>query len=121
MGNGIEMNNKCHVCQKEVEKHESALRLGILTGEFMEGTSFHKLIFAGYGDKHIRCSPSRGQHIVHPNFKPIIDDRPRYNKLFWDRFEVEKYQKMYTDAWVRLQVECGKGVEADLNELDTAL
>ena len=112
---------KCSVCQKEVEKHESALRLGILTGEFKEGASFHKLIFAGYGDKHIRCSPSRGQRIVHPKFLPIVDERPAFDWRLWSKERRDLFKHLYTNAWVRLQLECGKGVKDDLNELDIAL
>ena len=110
MGNGIEMNNqdKCYVCDKQVEKHESALRLAVLAGEFAPKVTLANLKFFGYAEKHIACSPSRAQHIVHSEFPPVKDERVQYNKDFWDRSECSKYQSLYTNAWVVLQLECNR-------------
>lgn len=101
-------DNKCYACNKQVEKHESALRLGVLAGEFPSKVTLNNLKFLGYADKHIACSPSRAQHIVHPEFPPVKDERVQYNKDFWDRSECSKYQSLYTNAWVVLQLECDR-------------
>lgn len=101
-------DNKCYVCNKQVEKHESALRLGVLAGEFPSKVTLNNLKFLGYADKHIACSPSRAQHIVHPEFPPVKDERVQYNKDFWDRSECSKYQSLYTNAWVVLQLQSDK-------------
>tara|TARA_A100001201_G_scaffold83494_1_gene74052 strand:- start:1717 stop:2046 length:330 start_codon:yes stop_codon:yes gene_type:complete len=101
-------DNKCYVCNKQVEKHESALRLGVLAGEFPSKVTLNNLKFLGYVDKHIACSPSRAQHIVHPEFPPVKDERVQYNKDFWDRSECSKYQSLYTNAWVVLQLQSDK-------------
>ena len=101
-------DNKCYVCNKQVEKHESALRLGVLAGEFPSKVTLNNLKFLGYADKHIACSPSRAQHIVHPEFPPVKDERVQYNKDFWDRSECSKYQSLYTNAWIVLQLQSDK-------------
>ena len=92
--------DKCHVCGEPIEgQWNSLIELGIETGELKRG-QINRLFFR---DKCIKCSPSRSQHIVHPRFPPVRDDREQYNKDFWDKYERAKYQKLYTNAWIRLQ------------------
>ena len=92
--------DKCHVCGEPIEgQWNSLIELGIETGELKRG-QINRLFFH---DKCIKCSPSRSQHIVHPRFPPVRDNREQYNKDFWDKYERAKYQKLYTNAWIRLQ------------------
>lgn len=92
--------DKCHVCGEPIEgQWNSLIELGIETGELKRG-QINRLFFH---DKCIKCSPSRSQHIVHPRFPPVRDDREQYNKEFWDKYERAKYQKLYTNAWILLQ------------------
>ena len=92
--------DKCYVCGEPIEgQWNSLIELGIETGELKRG-QINRLFFH---DKCIKCSPSRSQHIVHPRFPPVRDDREQYNKEFWDKHERAKYQKLYTNAWIRLQ------------------
>ncbi len=104
---GVINRNKCSVCGKEVDKSESALALSMLTGEFKPETRESHARFT-YVDKHIRCSPSRGQRIVHPKFPPVVDERPAFDWRLWPEERRDLFKHLYTNAWVRLQYECGK-------------
>ena len=91
--------NDCQECGKPIEGDwESQIALGIETGEISDRPSNRLFIY----DKHIRCSPSRAQRIVHPDFPPVVDERPRYDIRRDDGMR-KKYRKLYTEAWVRLQ------------------
>jgi len=98
--------NDCVVCDKPIEgEWESAIALGIETGELSDTNANRMLIY----DKHIRCSPSRAQRIVHKQFPPVIDERPHYDwrpeaDNTWTDEMRAKYKKLYTKAWVRLQM-----------------
>ena len=92
--------DKCYVCGEPIEgKWDSAIQLAIEMSE-LENEAKSRFFLH---DKCIKCSPSRSQHIVHPRFPPVRDDREQYNKEFWDKHERAKYQKLYTNAWIRLQ------------------
>ena len=58
-------------------------------------------------DKHIKCSPSRAQRIIHPQFPTVVDNRPQFDIRrglgCWTNEDREKWIKIYTEAWVRLQ------------------
>ena len=91
---------KCYTCGEPIKgKWDSTIQLAIEMGE-LEGEAKSHFFFH---DKCIRCSPSRSQHIVHSEFVPVKDRREQYNKYFWDMYERSKYEKLYTNAWVRLQ------------------
>ena len=97
--------NICVECNKEIKDHESYLYLGILVGSLRSINLFTKY------DKHIRCSPSRAQHIHHPKFPKVVDERPDFDVRLWlgdldgTRTEqrAKEYKHLYTNAWVRLQ------------------
>jgi hypothetical protein len=96
--------NDCQECGKPIEGDwESQIALGIETGELTDRPSNRLFIY----DKHIRCSPSRAQRIVHPDFPPVVDERPQYDIRRddgpWDDEMRKKYRKLYTEAWARLQ------------------
>lgn len=102
----------CDKCKQEMSPREDAVRISAIAwNEPMT------LLFAGA--RHIRCSPSRAQHIVHPDFEPVVDDRPAFDKRLWDDPENHVYKKhgagyreeceqRYTDAWIQVQDECDK-------------
>ena len=96
----------CQECNKPIEgEWESQIALGIETGELSDRPSNRLFIY----DKHIRCSPSRAQRIVHKQFPPVIDERPQYDwrpeaDNTWTDEMRAKYKKLYTKAWVRLQM-----------------
>jgi hypothetical protein len=98
--------NDCNECDKPIEgEWESQIALGIETGELEDRPSNRLFLY----DKHIRCSPSRAQRIVHPDFPPVIDERPQFDwrpeaDNAWTDEDREKYKKLYTDAWARLQM-----------------
>ena len=97
--------NDCVVCDKPIEgEWESAIALGIETGELSDTNANHMLIY----DKHIRCTPSRAQRIVHDKFPPVIDERPQFDwrpeaDNLWTDEGRKKYKKIYTRAWLNLQ------------------
>ena len=87
----------CDVCDQEVSKGEDATWLdGIRTGENLSVLVNH----AG----HIKCSPSRAQYIIAPEFGlPVVDERPEYDKRLRDPSEVEELEREFTNAWYELQ------------------
>jgi hypothetical protein len=97
--------NNCQECGKPIEgAWESQIAFGIETGELKDRDVTRMLIY----DKHIRCSPSRAQRIVHEKFPPVVDERaqfdwrPEADNIWTDEMRA-KYKKLYTEAWVRLQ------------------
>ena len=96
---------ECHECGELIEgKWDSQVYLGMETGELSKSGIHRWLIY----DKHIKCSPSRAQRIVHPKFPRVIDARqqfdwrPEADNTWTDEMRV-KYKKLYTDSWVSLQ------------------
>ena len=94
---------KCEVCDEIIEgKWDSQVYLGMETGELDKSGIHRWLIY----DKHIKCSPSRAQRIIHPDFPSVVDSRPQYDMrrgLRWTNEDREKWIKVYTEAWVKLQ------------------
>ena len=94
----------CAACDKPIKgEWESQIALGIETGALSDRPANRMLIY----DKHIRCSPSRAQRIVHDKFPVVVDSRPAFNWLLdneiWNDKTRAKYKKLYTEAWVKLQ------------------
>tara|TARA_R100000458_G_C8166907_1_gene168833 strand:+ start:283 stop:684 length:402 start_codon:yes stop_codon:yes gene_type:complete len=98
--------NDCHKCGKPIRgEWESQIALAIETGEIEDKPSHRLFIY----DKHIRCSPSRSQRIVHPRFPTVIDDRPQFDwrpeaNNHWTDEMRSHWKKVYTEAWERLQL-----------------
>ena len=53
--------------------------------------------------RHIRCSPSRAQYIVHEKFDAIIDQRQAYDKRCLPAPMREAGETLWTKAWEKLQ------------------
>ena len=97
--------NDCHECGKPIKgEWESQVALGIETGELEDRPSNRLFIY----DKHIRCSPSRAQRIIHKKFPRVIDTRQQFDwrrdDNAWTDEMRAKYKKLYTEAWVSLQM-----------------
>lgn len=56
--------------------------------------------------RHIRCSPSRAQYIVHEKFDSIIDHREAYDKRCLPAPMREAGETLWTAAWEKLQEDC---------------
>ncbi len=54
--------------------------------------------------RHIRCSPSSAQWIIHPDFDLITDSRPKYNKKQYPLEQQKTFEKQYTNAWLELKL-----------------
>tara|TARA_B100000900_G_scaffold373047_1_gene353348 strand:- start:463 stop:903 length:441 start_codon:yes stop_codon:yes gene_type:complete len=99
------MHNKknCYACKKPIRgEWESQIHLGLETGELKKDSPYKHFVF----DKHIKCSPSRAQRIIHPQFPTVVENRPQFDMrrgLHWTNEDREKWIKVYTEAWVRLQ------------------
>jgi hypothetical protein len=90
----------CAGCGKPIEgAWDSQIELGVETGEIADKASNRLFIY----DKHIRCSPSRAQRIVHPDFPPVVEEREAFDQRLWPEDRREKFRVLYTEAWVRLQ------------------
>jgi len=55
----------------------------------------------------INCSPSRAQHIVHPDFPPVVDARQQFDKrnseVFPNEEKIKEFEKRWTAAWLICQ------------------
>ena len=91
--------NQCNVCGLNVPKHDSSIELGLLTGE-LDKVAPNRFV---YRDKHIKCSPSRAQRIIHAKYPRVFDERESFDIRLWDEESKNKWVKIYTDAWVKLQ------------------
>jgi len=107
----------CDVCGEPIEgKWDSQIYLGMETGELKKGSPYKHLVY----DKHIRCSPSRSQRIIHPKFPTVVDSRPRFDirrGLIWTNDDREKWIEIYTAAWVRLQEKYNPNWVTDSDDL----
>jgi len=96
---------ECEVCGEIIEgKWDSQVYLGMETGELSTDSIHRWLIY----DKHIKCSPSRAQRIVHPKYPTVVDERPQFDwrpeaNNAWTEQKRNEFRELYTDAWVRLQ------------------
>ena len=96
---------ECQECGKLIEgKWDSQVYLGMETGELDKSGIHRWLIY----DKHIKCSPSRAQRIVHPKFPRVIDTREQFDwrpeaDNAWTDEMRSKWKEVYTNAWVLLQ------------------
>jgi hypothetical protein len=82
-----------------VPKHDSSIELGLLTGE-LDKEAPNRFV---HQDKHIGCSPSRAQRIIHPAYPQVFDDRESFDIRLWSEEDRAKWTKVYTEAWVKLQ------------------
>ena len=66
-------NETCDKCDCEVTTQNCSITMHCIAwDEPYFGLLAHR--------RCIRCSPSRAQHIVHPDFEPVTDDRPQFDK-----------------------------------------
>ncbi len=94
----------CDKCNEEIEgKWDSQVQLCLQTGELDRAGAHQFLIY----DKHIRCSPSRAQRIIHDKFPRVYEDRPQFDfrkdECGLTKLDKAKYEQLYTNAWVELQ------------------
>jgi len=87
----------CDKCHKPVAKAESAFLLSYVAH------GGNPITFIAYNDRHITCSPSRAQYIVHPSFMPVVDIRPDYDKRLRDPQSRFNREQEYTTAWIEIQ------------------
>ena len=93
-------NETCDKCDCEVTTQNCAITMHCIAwDEPYFGLLAHR--------RCIRCSPSRAQHIVHPDFKPVTDDRPQFDKRNSEAFpteeKVKEFEKRWTAAWLICQ------------------
>ena len=87
----------CDKCNKEVTPGNDACTLDEIAWNDPHGHMFSRR-------RCIRCSPSRAQHIVHPDFEPVVDDRPEFDKRLMPKEERDRREKQMTEAWVKAQL-----------------
>ena len=95
----VERDYCCDVCGKPVDDVDNAVYLDAI----IQGKS-HLPFFVRR--RHILCSPSRAQFIMHPKFKDIFDPRPEYDKRLMGIGTVEREERKHTQAWQELQRQC---------------
>lgn len=86
----------CDKCGKPVLHNEDATVLAAIA----QRVPFLVLVYA---PRHILCSPSRAQYIVHDGFPPVVDDRPEYDKRLLPKKERELSEAAFTEAWIYMQ------------------
>ena len=91
------MATLCDVCNLEVNPKEDATFLDAIF------SGVNLTIFLNTA-RHIRCSPSRVQYIVHPDFgEKVVDDRESYDKRKKPAEIVRDHELKMTGAWCLLQ------------------
>lgn len=85
----------CDKCGKPVAHNEDAT---ILVAIAMDCPTF-----ALNYPRHIRCSPSHAQYIVHPDFPEIVDNRPEFDKRLLPEKERKVKEEKVTQAWLGLR------------------
>ena len=87
---------KCDRCGKDVEDTENVLELQAIIREDP------LLTLALNRCRHIKCSPSSAQWIIHTNFPPVKDNRPKYTKKQYSAKNQRIFENRYTKAWLKL-------------------
>ena len=87
----------CDICGESVLLKEDATHL--------ESIVFKSAVVLVSNPRHILCSPSRGQYVVHEDFEEVLDRREAYSKWMLPENMRLKREKQWTDAWVQLQNE----------------
>ncbi len=92
-----ESQTTCDKCGESVQSNEDVTWLEAIAKKNASVMLNHA--------RHINCSPSRAQYIVHDDYEKSHDYREDYDKRLKPKKTVERLEKMWTDAWVELQVE----------------
>ena len=90
--------SKCDTCGRPVVHKDDITVVAGIAFKSPSTALFH-------APRHILCSPSRAQVIVHRLFAPVIDTRPQYDKRLMEDEDRLQMEKTWTDAWVKLQEE----------------
>jgi len=100
---GDKTDGACTVCSKEVKRIDSAVHIE----SFIEG---HQGVLLMASARHIACSPSRAQFIVHEEFPEVIDERAQYSKFNQDASEEEirENEAIWTNAWANHVATCNQ-------------
>ncbi len=96
MSDNIETEKTCDKCLLPVNKKENLAQL------YAEIGIVEALASLNSPNRHIRCSPSRAQYIVHKDFPPVVDNRPDFDKRRQKRADRIAQEKIYTNAWLAL-------------------
>jgi hypothetical protein len=91
----------CDVCDKPVERTDDTTMLESLV--YAESVSSAFLLVSNA--RHILCSPSRAQYIVHEDFVETIDERVSFDKRCLPAPMRKSRETLWTAAWEALQKE----------------
>jgi hypothetical protein len=87
----------CDICGGDVENiWDSDLYLRYVIGQ-LDPETLHTT-----RERHIRCSPTRAQFIVDPDFPPVAVDGP-FDKRGLDPEYVRQQERLMTRGWKRLK------------------
>jgi hypothetical protein len=88
----------CAKCGQPVLPQDDAVRMDMFRSSAHAATLFLAPAV------HIRCSPSRAQYIIAPEFgEPVVDDRPQYDKRLRHEHERAEREAETTSCWWQLQ------------------
>ena len=88
----------CDICGEIVDRRDDATHLEAVAYKVNSGVLVSR-------PRHIRCSPSRAQYIVHDCFSPVEDNRQAYDKRCLPDDMRKSREVLYTSAWETLQNE----------------
>ena len=91
----------CDVCGLPVNRKDDATMLESLVYDRSALVMFSN-------PRHIQCSPSRAQYIVHENFAEMIDSRQSFDKRCLPEEMRRTREVRWTSAWETLQNEYGE-------------
>jgi len=72
-------------------------------------------------ERHIRCAPEFAQFIVDPDFEPVVCDESRLDKRNLPADVRARQERIFTQAWRRLQEVREQGLAVDEYPLDPAV
>lgn len=92
----VQYPSSCDKCGEPVVAKDDATML--------EAIAYDKafLVFGAHR-RHILCSPSRAQFIVHDDFEETIDERQAFDKRFLPAPMRKSREELWTSAWMILQ------------------
>ena len=92
----VQYSSSCDMCGEPVDAKDDATML--------EAIAYDKafLVF-GAKRRHILCSPSRAQYIVHEDFVEMVDGRQAFDKRCLPAPMRKSREALWTSAWEILQ------------------
>ena len=106
----------CDKCGRAVSPFDDVAYLEAELSKQDKDMAHHKNKQNIFKSRHIVCSPSRAQFIVHKDFPITVEERPQFDKRKLDKKKCKAIERKYTEAWVRMRMRYQRELEAQQME-----